>query len=411
MIAPKGSKAVYVPTNPISGHISLTVCMNAEGKSVTPTIIFQGKRLMEGYVQGWKEANYVMTDCGYQTADSFRAWAQVFIKETRRADGGPVLLYLDQHYSHLDPLTLLELREAGVRVVALHPHTTHVLCALDVAYFAAFKKAFTIACDDFRVGRQVITKYDITGIIRTAYAKSSVVTHDAVNNTYASAIISGFEKTGLYPFNRDRIGKDVFAAANAILAHRDIKKGAVATAASQAAAPAYALTTAEAAALAADVFEPLTPIDPTVADTIRRTSRTKMAELLTGTTYLERVAADFKAKEDDTVAKEVKKVEKAAKKVEKLAAAAAQAQEKAKLKADRGTAKAAAATPLPITPGPEAAAGPTKEDKKRATPEHEGVEGKRVKVNKQERAAPEWDARPFKPRDRTPKNSPKKGGR
>ena len=114
------------------------------------------------------------------------------------------MLFLDNYYSHLTVRALKMLRAANVRVVAMHPHTTHLFCVLDTSVFALFKRRLFKSFDAWDTA---ITMDNTGGVIRNAYSAATHVTEVAVTKKRTPAAIAGWASTGLHPFSRDVIEK------------------------------------------------------------------------------------------------------------------------------------------------------------------------------------------------------------
>ncbi|CAG2228438.1 unnamed protein product [Mytilus edulis] len=84
-------------------------------------------------------------------------------------------------------------RNSDVHLFVLPPHSSHMLQPLDVSVFSPFKKSLN---SEFHKQmhenpNSVITREQLPGFINTAYNSSMTV----------SNIMSGFRKTGIFPYN------------------------------------------------------------------------------------------------------------------------------------------------------------------------------------------------------------------
>ena len=98
-----------------------------------------------------------MLEKGWTDQELFSFWmTQLLVKFTPPAH--PVLLLIDGHSSHYEPDTI---KEAGIMMLCLPPHSTHVVQPLDVSFFRPLKVYWYEACHKFvqsNPGRAV-TKY------------------------------------------------------------------------------------------------------------------------------------------------------------------------------------------------------------------------------------------------------------
>jgi hypothetical protein len=85
-------------------------------------------------------------------------------------------------------------RETGATIVTFPPHCTHKLQLLDVGVYKAFKTYYNAAVDSWMMQHpgQTLSIYDIGGIVK--------VTHQ--RRLSPQNIISGFQKSGIFPFDR-----------------------------------------------------------------------------------------------------------------------------------------------------------------------------------------------------------------
>jgi len=310
-VAETGSKNVYVPALQDIPYMTFHCCMNAVGDSITPTLLYEGSRVLSGYCELFPEALCCATPVGYQTEASFAAWTRVFVQESGAVPANPVVLLLDNHFSHLNLETLVYLRENGVRAVAMHPHTTHLLCALDKAYFRVFKAKMAAAVEQLSVSGGTLTKYTMAGCVRTAWKAASGITFDPATGARCSPVISGFRATGVFPFNRNVLTDEAFHISDALRAARDALDP-LATAAAAALPPKLALSPEERSGIVKSLLAVSLPIEAKIKAAAKRGPQPMKAELLTSAEYLEREYAAAVAKEEKAAEEEVRRVERAA---------------------------------------------------------------------------------------------------
>lgn len=103
---------------------------------------------------------------------------------------------IDGYSSHFRPDTIA-CREHGIILFTLPPNTTHLLQPLDKGVFGPFKAHWKRVCQDFKTSHpgQVVNDYNFFRLFSKAWLESMTI----------STIASGFETTGIYPFNRNAI--------------------------------------------------------------------------------------------------------------------------------------------------------------------------------------------------------------
>jgi hypothetical protein len=102
-------------------------------------------------------------------------------------------------------------KEHNVQLVAMHPHTTHVFCVLDVAIFALFKRALYSIYSRKAVPGVAVTRALLSKWMRKAYKRATEPRPDTVTGELYSPAVSGFAKTGLHPF-KPKLATDVIFA-------------------------------------------------------------------------------------------------------------------------------------------------------------------------------------------------------
>lgn len=205
IIAAKGKRNVGSVTSGERGtNVTLLVAVSATGSSIPPMFVFPRKKFQEHFIRDGP------TDCigagnssGWITNDEFFIFIQHFIKNVRPSKESPALLVLDNHSSHLSVPTLDLAKENGVVMLSFPPHCSHKLQPLDVAVYGPFKKYLSSAQDAWMRNNagKTMTIYDIPGIVRTALPLALTP-----NN-----IMSGFERTGIFPYNQNKFSEADFA--------------------------------------------------------------------------------------------------------------------------------------------------------------------------------------------------------
>ncbi len=326
--APKGRTKKYLPTVPATGHVTLVACVTAAGKTLAPTVIFKGERPNGELGKGWPEANLMFTDRGYQDEGTFRTWCELYVKavgadaeEERR----PRVLLVDNHGSHLVPDAIAYLKSFNIRVVTLHPHTTHVLCALDTSVFGGFKKKFAHHAALIRGDNRLVTKYNIVEIIRQAWEECTAIKEDSTTGVRTSSAIAGFRDTGVCPFNPNVLTPEHFDPFEKYCALEDERKKQPRGTAMEEEKKKFALSAEEIEKLRQDILKPINPFEKDLARPDRPNAHKLRAQILTYTTWLEARNTIAENKAVEAIAKEKRMTERDDKRKEREAAAAEKA--------------------------------------------------------------------------------------
>ncbi|XP_030750606.1 uncharacterized protein LOC115878290 [Sitophilus oryzae] len=190
--------------------------MSASGSFIPPLLIFPRKRMSPTLTKhGPVDGIYAVTDNGWSNEKCFLQWLEHFKFHVNSNLENPVLLLLDNHYSHISLPIYNYCKGNGIVMLSIPPHTSHLsipphrLQPLDTSFFGPFKCAFNKECDLFlKTGKQEkITFADLAEIFNNAFVKIATM----------EKAISGFNSTGIYPFNPDKFTKEDFEAASQYL--------------------------------------------------------------------------------------------------------------------------------------------------------------------------------------------------
>ncbi|XP_005106626.1 CENP-B homolog protein 2 [Aplysia californica] len=207
----KGARNVIARCSPSKESVTTLVCINAAGQAMPPLCVVKGKTVrsaqsfatqdgLEGTVWTYQANAWMDDDISVQ-------WFQkVFLPNCGEAR--PQLLILDSHHSH-KVLEMLELaQKKDVHILALPPHTTHVLQPLDKVVFKPFKTAYTRNCTEFLASEPSST------INKVMWQRLS---RNTWNTTMRPDLLATtFQATGIFPLNRHRIPESVFAPSDAL---------------------------------------------------------------------------------------------------------------------------------------------------------------------------------------------------
>ena len=207
VIARRGQRQVGKITSGEKGKTVTAICaMNAAGCYIPPTLIFPRVNMNDRLLRGAPPHTLGLTSkSGWVDSNLFKKWFDHFTRFAKPTAEQPHLLLLDGHVSHKSLPLIESARQNGVILVCFPPHTTHALQPLDCVFFGPLKRYYQEACENYMLhnaGKR-ITDYDIAGIFNTAYVSAATLDKG----------VKGFECTGIYPFNRNRIPEYRYAPA------------------------------------------------------------------------------------------------------------------------------------------------------------------------------------------------------
>lgn len=210
ILGPKGQKQVGAMISWERGKNITVVCaFNASGSYIPPMFIYPRKRMSPLLERGGPAgAIYKCSHNGWTNEELFLEWLRHFSQSVKPTNDEPVLLILDNHGSHISLPSYEFCRKNYIHIVSIPPHTSHRLQPLDISFFGPLKNAFNRECDNFLKSHVYhrITPYDIAGIFNQAYMTVATIEKG----------VSGFSKSGIYPFQPNKFTEDDFIPAEEV---------------------------------------------------------------------------------------------------------------------------------------------------------------------------------------------------
>ena len=141
-----------------------------------------------------KESIGRATRSGWMNEEIFVDYLNHVIKHTRCSPERKILIILDNHDTHISLKAVDTARRHGVVLLTIPPHTSHKLQPLDRSVYGPFKTAYNKAVDRWMRSNpgRTVTIYDIPSLVNEAQMAAVTSTN----------VISGFQATGICPFNR-----------------------------------------------------------------------------------------------------------------------------------------------------------------------------------------------------------------
>ena len=133
---------------------------------------------------------------GVDDQELFRHWLKDHFVPNA-VPGHPLLLILDGHSSHYEPVIIELARKEKVILFCLPPHTTQDSQPLDCTVFRPLKHHWSGVCHDFQQAHpgMVISKPNFSKLFAEAWLQAVTPAN----------IIAGFRKCGIHPFNHNAI--------------------------------------------------------------------------------------------------------------------------------------------------------------------------------------------------------------
>jgi transposase len=215
IVARRGKKNVGGLTSAERGkNTTIVCCFSATGQYVPPFIIFPRVRMKASLLDSAPSgAVGRATKSGWINEELFAEWFEHFLATVQpQSRTSPVLLLADGHSSHTNNLSVVtRAREHNVEILIFPSHCTHKLQPCDVSFFKSLKWHYDDRAANWLMNHpgRAVNEEEMVKLFADAYGKAA---------TIANAI-SGFAKTGIHPFDKNKFQGQYDAAA---VTNRDI---------------------------------------------------------------------------------------------------------------------------------------------------------------------------------------------
>lgn len=153
VIATRGQKNVYDASgNSNKENLTILICGNAAGELAPPMTLVSYQKIPSDIAATANPTWPIgKTERGWMTCASFFEYVANILEPHIRNVPKPVILFLDNHSSHVS-LQLSEFcQEKGIILVALPRNTTHILQSLDVSFFRPLKSNWNKELEMFKL--------------------------------------------------------------------------------------------------------------------------------------------------------------------------------------------------------------------------------------------------------------------
>lgn len=194
--------------------VTVVYTVSASGNVIPPLFVFPRVNYKDHFIRGAPPGSIDRaTRSGWINEDIFLDYLQHVIKNNRCSPDHKILLIMDNHESHISLKVIDTAKANGIVLLTIPSHTSHRLQPLDRSVYGPFKGAYNRAMDGWLRPNpgKTVTIYDIPSVVNNAQM-SAVVPRN---------ILSGFQSTGIYPFNRELFSDVDFAPA--VTTDRDIE--------------------------------------------------------------------------------------------------------------------------------------------------------------------------------------------
>ena len=215
VVTEQGRKQVGSITSSERGElVTVVYAVSASGNVIPPLFIFPRVNYKDHFIRGAPPGSVgFATRSGWINEDIFLEYLQHIIRNTRCSPDHKILVIMDNHDSHISLKAIDMAKANGIVLLTIPPHTSHRLQPLDRSVYGPFKGAYNRAMDGWLRSNpgKTVTIYDIPSLVNEAQMSAFIPRN----------VLSGFQCTGIYPFNRELFSDIEFAPA--VTTDRDIE--------------------------------------------------------------------------------------------------------------------------------------------------------------------------------------------
>ena len=204
VVGVKGETTYMTVSGEKGDRTSLLTFISSGGEACPPMILQKGINLQESWMANKPEDVYLRcTESGYINKEKFTEYCDCFLdwlEQKGRLDK-PHLILMDGHTAHSKNYDAISaFHEANCHVLLIPAHSSHKLQPLDKNPFAALKFYWNKYLEEYNrknAGRK-LPKAEFFTVFNLAWFKAMTTRN----------ILLGFERTGIHPFNPDKVKEE-----------------------------------------------------------------------------------------------------------------------------------------------------------------------------------------------------------
>lgn len=185
-------------------NVTMLPFVNAAGKLFPGVFVFPRKKVndkMKNMPEGFLPLAH---PSGWMTEDNFLIALKHLHSKVKCTKEKPILLFMDNHISHMGYSICVFAKENGVILQTLPPHTSHASQPLDRTIYGPFKCHLAESHANWMREHpgQRVSIYDVPLLSKPAILRAFTETN----------IKKGFQATGIFPLDPNAIPNSMFAA-------------------------------------------------------------------------------------------------------------------------------------------------------------------------------------------------------
>ncbi|KAL0868247.1 hypothetical protein ABMA27_007778 [Loxostege sticticalis] len=195
----KGYPSTRTTSSAGKANTTVLFASNAAGGKGPPFIIFKGKNVWSAWTseEAYPGTKYSATPNGWIDSETFEEYMTKSFIPMVKDDKEPTLLIFDGHSTHVQLSVFEKAKQNNITIIKLPPHSSHLLQPLDLEERPVFKP-YKDLWDQEMVKWQRTNKGE-----KLPKDQFSVTVGKVWENLDPNVIKKGFEKSGIYPFNRE----------------------------------------------------------------------------------------------------------------------------------------------------------------------------------------------------------------
>jgi hypothetical protein len=225
IISDRGGTQPKVEQQVKTGHICLTATAMAEGPMLPLLWTYAGKQSLRNMQEGCTRSLWNKTEDGWPDETTWAMWAHMLIAEKKKRGLAKMLIFVDNHAAHTDPVVTSMLAKENILLFGLLPACTGRQQPLDLKFFGPLKQCYRKLAVEMG---EALTDFSVARLVEAAVQKMEKKAADKGGPGGCSILAPGFRDAGLVPFNPGIFTEESFAASDALLglhkAHPAVEK-------------------------------------------------------------------------------------------------------------------------------------------------------------------------------------------
>jgi len=205
VLAEKGSRVVYKVVDGSKETLTVLFMYRTDGVRAPPMLMYSfkktvSKKIVDNTPTRW---DIGVSDNGWMATETYEYITNIFYPWlVEQKTEFPVILYMDNHSSHLNLPLVTFCREKQIELVMLPPNSTHIMQPLDISFFRPFKDLWKKCVPKWK------NQEGVAQIKKEHFQLVLKFTLDNMKNE-KNVVVSGFKGSGLYPFNSKAVDYDI----------------------------------------------------------------------------------------------------------------------------------------------------------------------------------------------------------